>query len=483
MAADQMLWDFQSYSDRPALICDHGETITYKDLLTLGCELADIDQGRPRPLVMMLCRNTPGALYGYGALQSSGYPLLMISAEIPAQLQRQVMNQYRPAMIFVPEKLRGEYAHLQTIRTVRDYLLLKTNYPSGYPVDPRLCQLLTTSGSTGSVKYVRQSRTNVMFNASAIADYLGLTQEDRSITSLPLQYTYSLSMLHAAFLRGAATVVTSYGLLDNEFWDLMEDQEVTLFHGVPNTYEIMYKMEMFSEDFPALKTLTQAGGKLNRELHAFVADYARTQGKKFIVMYGQSEATAAITWLPAEKSFEKAGSVGIVIPGGTVSLQSEDGNTVTAPHVQGEIVYFGDNVSMGYALGGEDLNKGDERGGLLRTGDLGEFDEDGFLYIVGRLKRVIKISGHRISLDEIDENILKELNIFCVSSGTDDHLVIFVTSESDRDAVNAWIRKDIHVVRNCFETAVIAEFPKNESGKILYGKLQDMAESIISEGK
>ena len=477
MAAGKMLWDFQGFGDRVALIGENRERVTYGELHDLSEAMAGIDQSRP--LVLVFCRNTLGILCGYAALVNSGYPVMMMSAKEQVQMRKQVLNTYRPAMILIPEEQYGDYSNMQKIRSVGDCLLLKTNYPANYPVHPDLCQLLTTSGSTGSAKYVRQSRENILCNASAIAGYLDIQAEDRSITTLPLQYTYSLSMLHAGFMRGASVVVTDLSVLDNDFWDLLEDEKVSMFHGVPGTYEFLDRMEMFSEDFPTVKTMTQAGGKLNRELHASLARYARTYGKRFIVMYGQSEATAAISWLEPEHSLEKAGSVGHVISGGSLVLEDADGQAVTSARMPGEIVYRGGNVAMGYAYCGEDLAKGDEWGGVLRTGDVGEMDEDGFLYIVGRLKRYIKVSGHRISLDEIDEKILEELNVFCVSSGTDDHLLIFVTSEKDRAAVEKYIRSTFYTVRNSFTTAVIDAFPKNEAGKVLYGELQSLAEELL----
>ena len=362
-----------------------------------------------------------------------------------------------------------------------DYVLLKTNYPELYPIHSELGLLLTTSGSTGSVKYVRQSRHIILFNAGVIANYLQLTENDRSVTSVPMQYTYAQSMIHAALLRGAATVATRQSFMENEFWDLVEEKEVSVFHGVPNTYEILRRIDLFSEYFPSLKTLTQAGGKLSRELHAYYAAYAAETGKRFVVMYGQSEATAAISWLEPDKSAEKIGSVGRAVPGGEVTLVDAEGNTITVPHSPGEIVYRGGNVALGYAQGGEDLCRGDEWGGVLRTGDVGETDEDGYLYIVGRLKRFIKVSGHRISLDEIDEKIMSDMNIYSVSSGIDDHLVVFVTDEREKDLVKDYIYRKFTVIRRSFSVTVISEFPRNAAGKILYGRLLEQATALIAE--
>ena len=197
-------------------------------------------------------------------------------------------------------------------------------------------------------------------------------------------------------------------------------------------------------------------------------------------MYGQSEATAAISWLTPEKCAEKIGSVGLAVPGGEISLLDAQDNTITAPHCPGEIVYRGGNVAMGYAQSGEDLCKGDEWGGVLRTGDVGETDEDGYLYIVGRLKRFIKVSGHRISLDEIDEKIMSDLNVLTVSSGIDEHLLVFVTDEREKDIVEDYICRKIAVVRRSFAVAVIQEIPRNDAGKVLYGELLERAKNLIA---
>ena len=196
-------------------------------------------------------------------------------------------------------------------------------------------------------------------------------------------------------------------------------------------------------------------------------------------MYGQSEATAAISYLPADKALEKPGSAGIVVKDGKIELADAEGNIVNEPHVPGEVIYYGKNVTLGYAVRGEDLIKGDELNGRLKTGDLAERDEDGFLYITGRLSRFIKISGHRISLDEIDERVLDDIHIRCVSSGSDDHLIIFVLSDEDKDAVQDYLIKNMSIVRPCLRIVKIDTFPENEGGKILYGVLSEMSEKYI----
>lgn len=471
------LWNFEAFSERPALIGDTGAELTYGDLAALSAELEKaIEPGGERPLVMFVARNTLGGLCGYAALMNLGYPVLPASEGLPTEMWKAIMNLYRPGLLLLPKEKKGACPAMREVFEFRDYVLLRTNFARHYPVNERLGLLITTSGSTGSAKYVRQSWDNLRFNAAAIADFLDIGPSDKSITCLPPQYTYALSMLHANLLRGASVVTTQSGVMDSEFWDLLESEEVTQFHAVPNTYDMLRRIGMFEDDFPDLRLLTQAGGKLSRELQAYYADYAAENGKRFVIMYGQSEATADITWLPPEDALRKPGSVGVVVPGGRASIVDEAGNEITEPHTRGELCYQGPNVAMGYAQRGEDLSTGDEWNGKLRTGDIAEFDEDGYFSITGRLKRYIKLAGHRVSLDEVDGLIMDELNVLSASVGTDDHLTIFVTEEKYRNILLDFIRDRINTARTGLRVMVIDEFPVNEGGKVLYSRLQEIAE-------
>ena len=470
------IWNFGAFGTSTALIDDTGVAVRYDELAALQGELSGVAPGE---LVMMLCENSIGALSGYAALLNGGHPMLMVSAGLPGDMRRQIMNTYRPGLVFAPRSLCAEYAHMRELRAIDDYALLKTSFSELYPIHPALGQMLTTSGSTGSVKFVRQSWEDIRFNGQALMNYMGVTAAERTITALPMNYTYGLSVICASLLAGATMIVTRCGVMDEEFWDLFENERVTAFHGVPNTYEMLRRLDLFCEDFPDLRLMTQAGGKLSRDLQRYFARYAADYGKRFIIMYGQSEATAAISYLPAERALDKPGSVGIVIPGGEVELVDADGNAVEGAHVPGELVYRGENVTLGYATRGEDLARGDDWHGELHSGDLAEQDEDGYLYITGRLKRFIKISGHRISLDEIDERIMNDIHIRCVSSGVDDHLVIFVLSDGDAAAVRDYINRQVSVVRPSLQVVTIDAFPTNEAGKTLYGALLEKAKQLI----
>ena len=335
-----------------------------------------------------------------------------------------------------------------------------------------LALLLTTSGSTGSPKFVRQSYANIEANTKSIIEYLQLDSSERAITTLPMNYTYGLSIINTHLMVGATLLLTDKGLMQKEFWKLLKEEKATSFGGVPYTFEMLDRLRFYRMDLPDLRYMTQAGGKITPKLHEKFAEYAASTGKKFIVMYGQCEATARMGYLPADRAVEKCGSMGIVIPGGKFHLIDAKGNEITDSNVTGELVYEGANVTLGYAECVEDLSKGDERNGILQTGDMAQIDDEGFYYIVGRKKRFLKIYGNRVNLDEIDRLIKARFdNIECASAGVDDHMYIFVTSEKIADDVKNFVVEKTKLNPAAFKVIIIDSIPKNDAGKTLYKEL------------
>lgn len=340
------------------------------------------------------------------------------------------------------------------------------------PLNEELALLLTTSGSTGSPKLVRQSYRNIQSNAEAIAAYLELDDTERPITTLPMNYTYGLSVINSHVQVGATVLLTEQSMAMKGFWQFMREQEATSFSGVPFTYELLKKVRFFKMDLPSLRTMTQAGGKLSPELHREFAQWAAEKGKRFVVMYGQTEATARMGYLPADKSLEKYGSMGRPIPGGRFILVDGNDQEITEPDIVGELIYEGDNVTLGYGLCREDLAKGDERQGRLITGDMARMDADGYYYIVGRKKRFLKIFGNRVNLDEIDQLVKMEFpGLDCASTGVDDEMKTYVTDAAVADAIRRFLSVKTHLSESAFTVEYIPEIPKNEAGKVLYKDL------------
>ena len=463
------IWNLKEHAGRTALRDESGERMTYAELDAEAGELAKA-AGR-RCLAFILCRNAIGSVLGYTAFLNHGIVPVMVNSHLDEALLSGLLETYLPEYLWVPEEQAGQFPGTEKAYEARGYALLKTAYGKQYPLYDELALLVTTSGSTGSPKLVRQSYTNILENAQSIAAYLKLDETERPITTLPMNYVYGLSIINSHFLAGAEILLTDKGLMQKEFWAFFREAEATSFGGVPYTYEMLDKLRFFRMNLPSLRTVTQAGGKITPELHEKFAAWAAETGRNFVVMYGAAEATSRMGYLPPERATEKKGSMGIPIPGGKFTLAGPDGQAVTEPFTTGELVYEGKNVTLGYAERGEDLILGDERHGRLETGDMAQFDEDGFYYIVGRKKRFLKIYGNRVNLDEIDRMVKTEFGIEAASAGKDDHLYLFVTDSGKAEPVREFVIAKTKLNPAAFKAVVLPEIPKNESGKTLYSEL------------
>lgn len=451
--------------EKLAALQEDGSSLTYGELADFCGELAGIME--PSSLVFSLCRNTIGALAGYVAFLSARVVPLLLSDRLDQELLTYLLDTYQPDYLWVPAGQRQQFEG-KSVCERYGYVLLSF-VREKKEIHKDLALLLTTSGSTGSPKLVRQSYTNLEENAKSIAAYLELDATERPITMLPMNYTYGLSVINSHLLMGATILVTETSYVQRGFWDFFRKEKATSVVGVPYTYEMLKKLRFFRMDLPSLRYMTQAGGKLLPELHKEFAEYAQERGKRFYVMYGQTEATARMSYLPYQKSLEKYGSMGIAIPKGKFYLIDVDGTKVKKPHITGELVYEGPNVTMGYAECPADLAKGDERHGVLVTGDMAEFDEDGYYYIVGRKKRFLKIYGNRVNLDECERMIQGEFQTLeCACVGSDDHMQIYVTDPSRLEDVNQYISEKTKLNPHAFEVKYLNEIPKNEAGKKQY---------------
>ena len=465
-----MLFDICDFARRIALIGDDGQQLTYDELNRFIERISYFVE--KRTLVFVLCTNTIGSVAGYvGFIQNEIVPV-MLSAGMDKSLLNTLIDTYKPQYIWALDDYEFFDGYEIVFEKYCYKLLCSTRINNPYPLNEMLALLLTTSGSTGSPKFVRQSYENITSNTKSIIEYLNLDSSERPITTLPMNYTYGLSIINTHIEVGATILLTDKTLMQKEFWNFFNEQRATSFGGVPYTYEMLNKLRFFLMDLPYLRTMTQAGGKITPELHKKFAEYAINTGKRFIVMYGQCEATARMGYLPAEKAIEKIGSMGIAIPGGKFKLVDFDGNEITQPEITGELVYEGGNVTLGYAECGNDLLKGDERHGILETGDLAKRDMDGFYFIVGRKKRFLKIYGNRVNLDEIDRLIKSKFEIEATCAGVDDHMYIFITDDSLVRAVKDYVSKTTKLNVAAFKVVVIDDIPKNESGKIRYSKLE-----------
>jgi long-chain acyl-CoA synthetase len=458
----------RSFRNNTAAITDTGERISYGELADFTDVMADkIGQ---RCLIFQLCSNQLGSLAGYVSFLSIKVVPLLLDASLERGLLQNLISTYQPLYIWLPAEKKNDFPDAEIVLEAFGYLLVKTVQDNVYPLHADLALLFTTSGSTGSPKLVRISYENISSNARAIAEYLSITAAERPITVLPMHYSYGLSIVNSHLWKGATILLTDSSLMEKEFWFFLKTEKASSISGVPYTYEILQKLRFTRMDLPSVTTLTQAGGKLNDSLCANFASFCAASGKRFFVMYGQTEATARMAYLPAEYAVTKTGSIGKAIPGGEINLADETGTSIETVNKIGELVYHGRNVSMGYAEKGYDLGREDENKGVLFTGDMARRDEEGFYYIVGRKTRFIKLFGNRVSLDET-ENILKSMVTDCACVGNDDKMIVYITETGREQEVQDYISQKTGINRNAFLVKQIADIPKNTSGKILYSNL------------
>ena len=458
------------YKNHPLFINANGHTVTYADWYRHADALSLLIP--KRSLAVIICRNTIGSALSYlCCLQNRIVPLL-IDHDMDVALMKKLIDTYRPAYIFQPASCAADHPVLYTLE---DYVVWQRAEHSP-EVFPSLALLLTTSGSTGSPKLVRQSYENIQSNAASIAQYLSLDAAQRPVSTLPMHYTFGLSVINSHVLVGAAEYLTEDSLFDASFWELCQTQHITSIAGVPFTYECLKRLRFTSMNLPSLTLMIQAGGKLSKRLQKEYADFAAASHKRFIVMYGQTEATARMSYLPAEDCLKKIGSIGIAIPGGTFHIMEDAHTEITTPNIPGELCYEGPNVTLGYAHCAEDLALGDERHGRLLTGDIAYVDEDGFYYITGRKKRFVKIMGKRVNMDEI-EQLFKNTRTTddFAATGHDDDLWVFTTAPAASiSSLEDFLAKTTSLHPSCFTIRHIDKIPKNSSGKTQYTALLEL---------
>lgn len=282
--------------------------------------------------------------------------------------------------------------------------------------------LLATSGSTGSPKTVRLSCSGLVGNTTAVITALGITAAERAPTTLPVTRAYGLSVLNSHLLAGASVVLGDRPPLSLAAWDHLIRSGATSFAAVPTTYEAFGPAHVSLLSRSKVRTMTQAGARLGDDLTMRLVRMMDQRDGRFFVMYGQTEATSRITRLDPADLPLRLGSVGTAVPGGTITIRPAPVRARAVPG-EGAVHYRGPGVMLGYATSRGDLCRGAEVD-VLDTGDVGYLRE-GYLYLTGRIKRIVKVLGARTSLDDLERMVERPGHPAAVISGTDDvvHLV------------------------------------------------------------
>lgn len=464
------LFPLASFSDRVAIIDgDNGNVTTYAQLLRELEQVLEL-KDFPKPLIFHFLQNRVDDVIAYVGAINAGFVVCLLDSNMPEKFKRQLVELYCPHYVF-DASLQTQWKGFKRIKSIGTLSIFQQldakNSPS---LNPKLQLLLATSGTTGNPKLIRLSKENLLSNAHSINKYLQITHSERAIASLPFHYSYGLSVLNTHLLAGASVVVTQSSVAQKPFWDIINSFQCTSLAGVPYTYKLMDRLGIDKLEIPSLHTLTQAGGKLESELVKKFHAYMRRRNGQFFVMYGQTEATARIAYLPPKYLPEKAAAIGVAIPNGKLQIFEND-DEVTTPKKIGELVYQGPNVMLGYSNSPSDLSKGDELQGKLHTGDLGYFDEEGIFYVTGRLKRISKVYGLRINLDDLETSLANFGNIAVTT--TDSEIFIFVENGSP-EICEKCIQQTSELYQlhpSTFKCKSVSKIPRTSSGKIDYQQL------------
>lgn len=470
-----MFWEIEniSYNQLALIDVENKKQLSYKQLLDKVSFIQNKLISDKKQLVFLYADNSFSSVISYLAILRSGHTCCLIDKNLSNELKAGLVERYKPELI-----ISNNYEYYPDYNVfnfddsfnIYSYCGMDNHY---YEISEELAILLSTSGSTGSPKLVKLSYKNLQSNAASIASFLNIDKSEKPITSLPMSYSYGLSIIDSHLMMGATIVLTNQSFVLRDFWKVFNDNECTSFAGVPYSYLLLEKINFQKLYLPTLKTMTQAGGRLSDKLQSKYYGLAKSNGFNFIIMYGQTEATARMSFLPMHNMKDKIGSIGKPIPGGKFSIV-KNGIEITDENVEGEIVYQGDNVMMGYAENRADLSTGDGNHGVLHTGDIGFRDRDGYYYITGRKSRFIKIIGKRYNLDEIEKKIESNFNVPVLCHGEDDHLKIDIESSDETllSKIQIEVSKIYKISNSIISLKLISKIPLNNFGKPDYAELK-----------
>jgi acyl-CoA synthetase (AMP-forming)/AMP-acid ligase II len=444
------------HGDAPALITGDGEVISYRDLLRQADDFAArIADDAARRFVLLMVGNNVASITAYLGCLRAGHPLLLFDAEgDPAR----IIADFAPAVIAWPGDGRIERCG-----------------PGG-GLHPDLALLLSTSGSTGSPKLVRLSAAALAANAAAIVQYLDIGPGERAVTTLPLPYSFGMSVVNSHLMAGAALVVTDLSVTHPDFAALLAATAPNSLSGVPYLFDLLERSGLADRLPSSLSTLTQAGGRMPPDKLQVWLARGRRQGFRFVAMYGQTEAGPRMAWLPPELAETYPDCIGRPIPGGRFALIAPDGTPIAEPGVAGELVYAGPNVMMGYARSRPDLALGAGPDQLM-TGDIAERNTEGLYRITGRASRFATIAGLRIGFDDL-EAALARAGVEAVVTGEDG--LIAVQAEAGDPVRIAGIVAAAARIPEAAVATVIGPVPRLPTGKPDHATIRSAGAAVVA---
>lgn len=449
-------------ADFIAIADDKGNKITYKALLNEAEILsAYIEE---RSIVFILCdHHIETVKFLYEVFCINRIPLLL-SSDINEELFIKLIEKYKPNYIYCKNKYKiKKYNFIKKIK-LDNHILFKTGTKK-HKVSPDLALLLSTSGTTGSEKLVKLSYDNLLDNIKHASQKLNVKSGQKGITPLPLNHIYGLDFCFWHWYCGATLMITEESILSNKFQEFYVNQKINNFAATPYVYKILHKIRFWDANkIENLHFAMSAGEQMSRDDQK---ELVSIMENKFWISYGQTECSYMITAMNFEKENMKLGSVGKAL----------ENMELTIDNKSGELIVKSKSVCMGYTNCIAQLAKGDENHGIIHTGDQVYVDNDGCIYLRGRLTRYVKVLGKRVCLDDVErylEENYRNLDVACI--GVDNQIIIFYTNFEAilEKEIPMLLDRVMRIPHKFISCNYLIEIPRSDTGKIRYAELEEI---------
>jgi len=460
----RLLSCLKKYKNNTALISQN-KHISFTDLENYSNGLAK--NFEKENLMFLICENNIESILFYLSSLKKSCALVLLEKNITSTNLNNLIAAYKPRYIFLNKKNNYNLNKFKKKKIYMNYILIENIKKIKIKINKDLKVLISTSGTTGNPKYVKLTKQNIDSNIISILKFLKISKKDTTITTLPMNYVYGLSIINTHLFTGAKIVLNDYSVLDKKFWSSLIHNKVTNINGVPYLYEILDKINFLKKDLSSIRFFTQAGGKINKKIQKKLINFCKENKKKIFFMYGSAEATARMGYLSWRYARKKIGSIGKAVYGGKFWLEDKNKKKIKKDKKIGELIYSGKNVFSGYAKSCDDLHENNNCA-TLRTGDYAKRDKDGFYYLIGRSDKFIKIQGNRLNLEDI-EIYTSSFGIKSVCKlNKKNKITIFVEKKVDEKMVLQKVKNKITIHPSNFLIKKITKFPINKNLKISY---------------
>ncbi len=422
--------------------------------------------------VILITENSIDFLVSYYCLIQNNFLVILVGSNISEKKLVDLIYKFEPNFVCCPKNFNfKKFQTKKVFSSFFDYnlFLLSSNIAN---LHKNICLLLPTSGSTGESKFVKLTYKNITSNIKKIVKFLDIKSKDITITTLPPEYSYGLSIINSHLFINGSIIMNKKSVIEENFWKIISRFKVNSFGGVPFTYELLNRINLKSklDSINSIKYLTQAGGKLSHELQTYMNNLSEKFNFKFYVMYGSTEASPRMSMmLSSNKS--KIGSIGKALKGCRFLIK-KNGKKIIKPRVKGDLHFIGDNIFVGYANSVDDI-KNIKKIKILKTGDYGYFDEDNYFYVEGRIDRITKLNGIRLDLNELEFELKKELMIdLRISSNFKELRVFLIKNIQNLVEFKSKVSKISNIHPSNLKISILKEFPLTRSNKTDYNKLK-----------